>query len=87
MIFVTGANGLLGSHICKTLIDEGYKVKVIDTVGAGDSFLGSLITKLLNNTPPQDAIDYACAVGALVASHEGANPQLDESDILAFINA
>lgn len=29
MIFVTGANGLLGSHICKALIDEGYSVKAL----------------------------------------------------------
>ncbi|PNW28513.1 carbohydrate kinase family protein [Formosa algae] len=66
--------------------NEGYQVNVVDTVGAGDSFLGSLITKLLVNTPPQIAIDYACAVGALVASHEGANPKLDETDIHAFIH-
>lgn len=26
MILVTGANGLLGSHICKTLADKGYEV-------------------------------------------------------------
>ncbi|MHA7944758.1 carbohydrate kinase family protein [Formosa sp. 3Alg 14/1] len=67
--------------------NEGYKVEVVDTVGAGDSFLGSLITKLLKGTPPQEAIDYACAVGALVASHEGANPKLNEADIRAFINS
>ena len=67
--------------------NSGYKINVVDTVGAGDSFLGSLITKLLKHTSPQESIDYACAVGALVASHEGANPKLKEADILAFIGS
>ncbi|MCX2681751.1 carbohydrate kinase [Galbibacter sp. EGI 63066] len=60
---------------------EGYSVNVVDTVGAGDSFLGSLITKLYQNTHPEEAIDYACAIGALVASKEGANPVLQDSDV------
>ncbi|WP_166387414.1 carbohydrate kinase family protein [Polaribacter sp. 11A2H] len=65
--------------------NEGYKVKVIDTVGAGDSFLASLINKLLKYVAPQEALDFACAVGAIVASSEGANPEIKESDILDFM--
>ena len=61
-------------------------IKVIDTVGAGDSFLGTLISQLLNNMDPQKAIDFACAVGALVAQSEGANPKITPSEIDAFIN-
>jgi len=61
--------------------NEGYPVKVADTVGAGDSFLASLITKLLTGNDPQKAIDFACAVGALVASKSGANPYIESSRI------
>ncbi|MEP3836048.1 MAG: carbohydrate kinase [Algibacter sp.] len=61
--------------------NSGYKVNVVDTVGAGDSFLASIITKLLDNTAPQDALNYACAVGAIVASREGANPEIKQEDI------
>ncbi len=70
----------------KLYYNSGYKIEVVDTVGAGDSFLGTLISELLNNESPQKAIDLACAVGALVASNEGANPILDENDIEAFMN-
>ena len=66
--------------------NSGYQIKVVDTVGAGDSFLGTLISQLINNTNPQEAIDYACAVGALVAQSDGANPEISTSKIDAFIN-
>ncbi|MCF8274804.1 MAG: carbohydrate kinase [Flavobacteriaceae bacterium] len=66
--------------------NSGYLIKVKDTVGAGDSFLGSLISQLLNNVHPQQAINFACAVGALVAQSEGANPKISISEIEKFIN-
>ncbi|KJD31392.1 carbohydrate kinase [Tamlana nanhaiensis] len=59
----------------------GYKVTVQDTVGAGDSFLATLINEILNNTAPLSAINKACAVGALVASKDGANPKITSADI------
>ncbi|ALJ04258.1 carbohydrate kinase [Pseudalgibacter alginicilyticus] len=67
--------------------NSGYKIKVVDTVGAGDSFLASLISKLLNETPPQDAINFACAVGALVAGNEGANPNIEPEAIQKMIGS
>jgi len=66
--------------------NSGYQINVVDTVGAGDSFLASLISQLQNNEPPQKAIDFACAVGALVAQSEGANPKISSAEIDAFMN-
>ncbi|GAA4292782.1 carbohydrate kinase family protein [Aestuariibaculum suncheonense] len=81
-----GSHGAVLLYDDKLYYNSGYLIKVVDTVGAGDSFLGSLISKLLNNTNPQDAIDFACAVGALVAQSAGANPKLSDSEIENFIN-
>lgn len=64
---------------------EGYPVKVADTVGAGDSFLASLIAKLLSDKNPVDALNFASAVGALVASYSGANPKIENSEIEMFL--
>ena len=61
--------------------NSGYQIVVVDTVGAGDSFLATLINKIMKKSDPQDALDYACAIGALVASHEGANPIIEEEEI------
>lgn len=65
--------------------NPGYKVTVADTVGAGDSFLASIICQLLNGMDPQDAINFSCAVGSIVASKNGANPQISEEEVLSMI--
>lgn len=62
----------------------GYPVKVADTVGAGDSFLASLIAKLLSDKNADEALDFASVVGALVASHSGANPKIESAEINAL---
>lgn len=81
-----GHHGAVLLYNDKLYYNSGFLIKVIDTVGAGDSFLGALISQLLNKINPQEAIDFACAVGAMVAQNEGANPVLLKSDIDAFIN-
>lgn len=60
---------------------QGYPVNVKDTVGAGDSFLASLIDQLFRGSNPEKALSFACAIGALVASKEGANPEIDSQEI------
>lgn len=65
---------------------EGYKVKVVDTVGAGDSFLATLVSGLLKKENPQIVLEKACAIGALVASKKGANPILEEKDITKIMS-
>lgn len=66
--------------------NPGYKVQVKDTVGAGDSFLATLIGGLLvKGERPEDALDAACAVGALVASKSGATCLVSESELRMMI--
>lgn len=65
----------------------GYKIEVVDTVGAGDSFLASLTDKLLKGISPQKAIDFACAMGAIVASKAGANPIIFDHEIAEIMNS
>lgn len=81
-----GADGAILYYNNTFYYNNGYPIQVVDTVGAGDSFLATLISKLLNKDNPQEAIDYACAVGALVAGSEGANPKIKEEDINTFIS-
>ena len=65
--------------------NSGYPIVVADTVGAGDSFLGALITWLLSGNDPQKALDFACAIGALVAGEQGANPEISSEQIIAIM--
>lgn len=66
---------------------SGYQIKVLDTVGAGDSFLASMVYKLLNENNPQEALNFSCAVGAIIASSKGANPKLSIHKINTFMNS
>ena len=63
---------------------EGFAVDVIDTVGAGDSVLGTLLHFLQIGTPAAKAIRLACAMGAMVAGRAGATPHITESELHAF---
>ena len=59
----------------------GYSVEVVDTVGAGDSFLAALVHGLIiGNKPPEEALDYAVRIGSIVAARAGANPEISASD-------
>ncbi|WP_158968093.1 carbohydrate kinase [Paraglaciecola sp. L3A3] len=81
-----GSHGALLKINDKNYYNSGYLIKVLDTVGAGDAFLGSLIYQLCNTTNAQYAVNFACAVGAMVAQNHGATPELSINDIEAFIN-
>ncbi|MCK0156807.1 carbohydrate kinase [Cellulophaga sp. F20128] len=82
-----GRHGAILYYKGQLFYNSGYQVEVVDTVGAGDSFLASLINQLLKGASPQYAIDFACAVGAIVASREGANPEIKKQDIDRFVNS
>jgi len=81
MCITKGKHGALLMWEGELYQNGGYPIKVSDTVGAGDSFLAALITSLLTDKAPQNAIDFACAVGALVAEAPGANPEISTSRI------
>ena len=80
-----GSHGAVLLYNNQLFYNSGYKITVADTVGAGDSFLAGLLTKLLTGIAPQKAIDFACALGALVAQNEGANPKISPDDIAEFM--
>lgn len=72
-----GEKGAKVLHEDKFYNHTGYKVKVADTVGAGDSFLATFVAGYLKRLAITDILDHACKVGAYVASKSGANPDYD----------
>lgn len=71
--------GAFGSYVV-TLDDLSFqatpKVKVADTVGAGDSFTGSFVACVLNGKPIAEAHKTAVQVSAFVCSQNGAMPKI-----------
>ena len=81
-----GDAGALLYHKGEFYEHNGFKVTVVDTVGAGDSFLATLIHYLfLKKLSPANALKLACGMGALVASKEGANCLISEEELSDFI--
>ncbi|QDH79954.1 carbohydrate kinase [Echinicola soli] len=62
----------------------GYKVAVEDTVGSGDAFLSGFIHRFLAGDPPGKILDFACALGALVATQKGGTPRYELEAISAI---
>jgi ribokinase len=55
------------------------KVEAVDGTAAGDAFTACLVVSLLEGRDRQQALERACAAGALAASREGAQPSLPTS--------
>jgi len=81
-----GGKGALFLSDGKLYSNDGYKINVKDTVGAGDSFLASLLHKIASDENKQVALNFACAVGALVAGSEGAKRKIQAMDINNLMN-
>ncbi|TMN72473.1 carbohydrate kinase [Pseudoalteromonas sp. S1727] len=81
-----GSHGALLSIKGVNYYNSGYLISVVDTVGAGDSFLGALIYQLCSSDDPQYSVDFACAVGAMVAQSQGATPVLTHKQINDFMD-
>lgn len=53
------------------------KVKVVDTVGSGDSFLAAFLSKKLAGDDMQDCLNFASKIAGFVTSQKGACPSYD----------
>ena len=47
--------------------------------------MATLIVRLLKGKSPQKSLNYACAIGALVAGREGANPKISDMEIRKYM--
>lgn len=55
---------------------KAFKVKVVDTTAAGDSFTAGLAVARAGGMSPQEALRFACAAGAIGCTGFGAQPSL-----------
>ena len=64
---LASANAPDGAHTV-----EGFKVTAVDTVGAGDTFVGAFAVALAAGVPPPEALRAAAAAGATAVTRHGA---------------
>ena len=81
-----GMHGAVLYHHGDWFYNSGYRVEVKDTIGAGDSFLATLVLGLLQDNSLQSTLNDACGMGALVASSNGANPSITIEELATFVS-
>ena len=73
MIVTLGADGAAAVTRDGAIIEApALSVDVVDTTGAGDSFVGSFLAAWLNDCPLPQALNLACAAGSLQVTCFGA---------------
>lgn len=66
----------------------GFRVQAVDTIAAGDTFNGALVTALLENKPMETAVKFAHAAAAIAVTRRGAQPSVPWRDeIDTFLQA
>lgn len=75
IVLTLGSRGaLLISENQPAIISTPYKVNVVDTTAAGDSFVAALSVGVVEGLPLENALRQATAAGALAVTKMGAQP-------------
>lgn len=75
-ILTLGENGAFYDDGEEVIKQNAYKVKAVDTVGAGDTFSGYFFASIINGLAPKDALDLASKASAISVTRPGAAPSI-----------
>lgn len=76
VIITLGSRGVWLSENGKGKLVPGFRVKAVDTIAAGDTFNGALVTALLEGKVMADAVRFAHAAAAIAVTRPGAQPSV-----------
>ncbi len=77
VLITLGSRGVwVSEKNSKGCIVSAFKVKAVDTIAAGDTFNGALITALLEGQSMMPAIKFAHAAAAIAVTRAGAQPSV-----------
>ena len=82
VVVTVGAAGLVAATGGETMAIPAHPVRQVETLGAGDVFVGALGTRLAAGEPLAEALRYANAAAALhVATPDAARDALGPADV------
>ena len=76
VMITLGSRGVWVSHDGQGRRVPGFKVQAVDTIAAGDTFNGALVTALLEGSELAQAIRFAHAAAAIAVTRKGAQPSV-----------
>ncbi len=74
VIMTLGKKGCLYYNGENMIAQPAYKVKAVDTTGAGDCFTGSLVAHLASDKTIEEALEFASKASAIAVGRRGAQP-------------
>lgn len=86
IVITKGGNGAVFNTNGNFYVHAGFTVELADTIGSGDAFLAGLISKLNSGAGPVEALQFASALGALIATYTGPCPDYNVADIQNLIS-
>ena len=72
------------SQTGEQLYIPGYRVVLVDSLGAGDAFSAGFIHKILRNASMKEACEFGNVLGAIVATQAGATAAITAQHLAAF---
>ena len=88
VIITLGSNGATLHNSHYELFQPAFKVEVVDTTAAGDTFTGGYAASILSGKQPPEALMYAAAASALAVTRLGAQTSIPSRDeVEAFMAA
>jgi ribokinase len=83
-VVTAGAAGAVLADAGGAVAVPGFTVRAVDSVGAGDTFVGALAVALAAGVEPAEAMRAACAAGASAATRPGTQSAMPRpADVLA----
>lgn len=86
LVLTLGAQGALLWHGGHKYAQAAVDVEVVDTTGAGDTFVGYFLAALIDDLDDQQCLQRACAAAALSVQQPGAAPSIPRAaDVDIFL--
>ena len=86
VLVTLGANGVWAASERHSGHIPAFKVAAVDAVGAGDTFIGAVMKRLVEGTKVPEAIRFGCAAAAIAVTRRGAQSSIPtRSEVEEFL--
>jgi len=83
VIVTLGVNGsLYANEDGTTIYTPSFKVPVLDTTAAGDTFIGAFVSTISKNLSIKNSLEFATAAAALAVTKKGAQTSIPNRDAI-----
>lgn len=79
LVMTLGSKGALLQHAGSLIRHDALNVEVVDTTGAGDTFVGYFLASMISGLDDASCLQRACTAAALSVTQSGAAPSIPDA--------